>query len=134
MWISGSPRQELRHLALRSVRLATKIGPPVSPLDPRQWHRYSLGSFFLFHQSRAPITSEGTSAAQKHREVCADIFTLLALAYRALVAKGTRDGALPEGLEGNTEKFGPLKVVLESIPPLYANHGVCLKLSAQTSP
>ena len=60
--------------------------------------------------------------------------TLLALTYRAPVAKVTREGTSLEGVDGNTEKFGPLKVVLGSIPPLYANHEVRLKISAQASP
>ena len=60
--------------------------------------------------------------------------TPLALTYRALVAKGAREGTSLEGVEGDTEKFGPLKVLLRAIPPLYANHEVCLKLPAQASP
>ena len=56
--------------------------------------------------------------------------TLLALTYRAPVAKETREGTSREGVKSNTEKFGPLKVVLGSILPLYANHEVRLKLSA----
>ena len=60
--------------------------------------------------------------------------TPLALAYCVPVAKGYDEGALLEGVRGETEKFGPLKAVLESIPALYANHEVRLKLSAQASP
>ena len=60
--------------------------------------------------------------------------TPLALAYRAPAAKRARKGSLLEGVGGNTEKFGPLKVVLGGIPPLYANHEVRLKLSAQAPP
>ena len=51
--------------------------------------------------------------------------TLLALTYRAPVAKGTREGTSLAGAESDTEKkFGPLKVILEGIPALYANHEV----------
>ena len=51
------------------------------------------------------------------------------------VVKGTREGTSLAGAEGDTEKkFDPLKAVLEGIPPLYANHEVRLKLSAQASP
>ena len=81
------------------------------------------------------MTSEGRSVVQKHREVRADMSTLLALTYHALVAKGAYEGTSLAGVEGDTEKkFGPLKVVLEGIPPLYANHEVRLKISAQASP
>ena len=46
-------------------------------------------------------------------------------------AKGTREGTLLAGVEDDTEKkFGPLKVILEGIPALYANHEVRSKLSA----
>ena len=58
--------------------------------------------------------------------------TLLAITYRTPVAKGAREGTSLGGVEGDTEKkFGPLKVVLEGIPALYANHKVRLKFSAQ---
>jgi hypothetical protein len=61
--------------------------------------------------------------------------TLLALTDRAPVAKGAHEGTSLAGVEGETEKkFGPLKVLLEGIPPLYANHEVRLKLSAQAPP
>ena len=61
------------------------------------------------------------------------MYTPLALAYRAPAAKGARKGTLLEGVGGNTEKFGPLKVTLGGIPALYANREVRLKLSAQAS-
>ena len=63
-----------------------------------------------------------------------DMSTPLALAYRAPVAKRARKGTLLEGVGGNGEKFGPLKVALGAIPALYANREVRLKLSAQASP
>ena len=57
--------------------------------------------------------------------------TPLALAYRAPAAKRDCKSTLLEGVGGNTEKFGPLKVTLGAIPALYANREVRLKLSAQ---
>ena len=79
------------------------------------------------------MTSEGRSAVQK--QVRADMSTPLTLTYHAPVAKGTREDTSPAHVEGDTgKKFGPLKAVLEGIPPLYANHEVRLKLSAQASP
>ena len=48
--------------------------------------------------------------------------TLLAFAHDVPVAERARMGA-----QDDTEKFGPLKVVLGAIPALYANHEVCLK-------
>ena len=55
--------------------------------------------------------------------------TLLAFAYDLPVAKRARRGA-----QDDTEKFGPLKVVLGAIPALYANHEVRLKPRAQRFP
>ena len=81
------------------------------------------------------MTSEARSAVQNHREVRADMSTLLALTHRIPVAKGVHEGTSHAGVESDTErKFGPLKLVLEGIPALYANHEVRLKLSAQSSP
>ena len=61
--------------------------------------------------------------------------TLLVITDRAPVAKGAHEGTSLAGVEGDTvKKFGPLKVVLEGIPPLYADHKVRLKISAQASP
>ena len=60
--------------------------------------------------------------------------TLLALTYHTPVAKGTHEGTSLDGVESNTETFGPLKVVLGRIPPLYSNHEVRLEISAQASP
>ena len=54
------------------------------------------------------------------------MITLLALTHDVQVAKRARTGALLEGVEGDAEKFGPLKIVLEAILALYANHEVRL--------
>ena len=63
------------------------------------------------------------------------MFIPLTLAYRAPAAKGARKGASLEDIEGNTEKFSPLEVVVGIIFTLHSNHGpVRLKLSAQVSP
>ena len=56
------------------------------------------------------------------------------VAYRAQATKIARKGTLLEGVGGNTEKFGPLKVVLGSILALHANREVRLKLSTKASP
>lgn len=42
--------------------------------------------------------------------------------------------ASPRGAQDDTEKFGPLKVVLEAIPALYANREVRLTHRTQHSP
>jgi hypothetical protein len=61
--------------------------------------------------------------------------TLLALTYCAPVTKEVHEGTSLTGVEGDTEKkFGPLKVILEGITALYANHEVRLNLSSQASP
>ena len=53
------------------------------------------------------------------------MFTPLALTHRAPVVKEVHEGTSLAGVESDTEKkFGPLKVVLEAIPALYANHEV----------
>ena len=57
-----------------------------------------------------------------------------ALIYRALVAKKAREHALLGGAKGTTEKFGPLKVVLENIHALFADRTVRLQPPAQGSP
>ena len=36
------------------------------PPDPHEWYQYSLGSLFLSHQLRIPVTSGGRSALHKH--------------------------------------------------------------------
>ena len=79
------------------------------------------------------MTLGGRPTEQKPQEVCADMSTPLALAHRAPVAKRARKGTLLEGVEDSTKGFGPLKVILGGIPPLYADHEVRLKPSAQTS-
>ena len=60
--------------------------------------------------------------------------TLLAFAHDVPVAERARRGTLLGGAQGDTEKFGPLKVVLGAIPAIYANHEVRLKPCAQHSP
>ena len=60
--------------------------------------------------------------------------TASALIYRALVAGKTNKHALLGGAKSNTEKFGPLKVVLEKICALFADRTVRLQSPAQSSP
>ena len=60
--------------------------------------------------------------------------TLLAFAHDVPVVKRARRGTLLGGVQDDTEKFGPLKVVLGTIVALYANHEVCLKPRAQHFP
>ena len=81
---------------------------------------------FSRHQLRIPITSERLNV-QRHPEVCSDVMTLFAFIHDVAVAKRARRGTLLGGAQDDTEKFGPLKVVLGAIPALYANHEVCLK-------
>ena len=62
------------------------------------------------------------------------MLTLLTLTHRAPVAKEAREGTSLARVEDDTEKkFGPLKVALEGIPALYANHEVRLKQSLYSS-
>ena len=53
-----------------------------------------------------------------------------ALVYRALVARKTQEHTLLGGAKSNTEKFGPLKVVLEKICALFADRTVRLQSPA----
>ena len=53
-----------------------------------------------------------------------------ALIYRALVARETHEHTLLRGTKSNTEKFGPLKVVLEKIRELFADRTVRLQSPA----
>ena len=82
------------------------------------------------------MTPQGRSNEQSHLEVCADIndVTVPALIYHVLVAKRARRATLLGGGEAATEKFGPLKIVLEAIPALYANREVCLAPPTPGSP
>ena len=54
------------------------------------------------------------------------MMTLLALTHDIQVAKRTCTSTLLGGMQGDAEKFCPLKVVLGAIPALYANHEVRL--------
>ena len=58
----------------------------------------------------------------------------LAFAHDVPVAERARRGTPPGGAQDDAKKFGPLKVVLEAIHALYANHEVCLKPRAQHFP
>ena len=60
--------------------------------------------------------------------------TASALIHHALVSKKTHEHTLVEGAASNTEKFGPLKVVLEKIRALFADRTVRLQSPAQSSP
>ena len=58
-----------------------------------------------------------------------------ALIYRhAPVAMKTQEKILLGGAKGNTEKFGPLKAVLERIPGLFAGRTVRLQSPAWSGP
>ena len=52
--------------------------------------------------------------------------TASALIYNALVAKKIHEDTLLRGTKSNTQKFGPLKVVLEKIRALFADRTVRL--------
>ena len=52
------------------------------------------------------------------------------LIYRAPVANKTHQDTLLGGAKGNAEKFGPLKIVLEKIRALFADHTVRLQSPA----
>ena len=56
--------------------------------------------------------------------------TASALVHHAPVAKKTHEHTLVEGAKSNTEKFGPLKVVLEKIRALFADRTVRLQSPA----
>ena len=56
--------------------------------------------------------------------------TASALIYHALVAKKTHEHTLLGGAKSNTEKFGPLKVVLEKSRALFTDRTVRLQSPA----
>ena len=56
--------------------------------------------------------------------VCADLFFAPALIQRVQIAEITHRNAKIGDVQGDMEKFGPLKVVLGAIPAAYANHEV----------
>ena len=53
-----------------------------------------------------------------------------ALIYHALVAKKTYEHTFLAGAKSNTEKFGPLMVVLGKIPALFVHRTVRLEFLA----
>ena len=85
------------------------------------------------HQLRISITSERLNV-QRHPEVCLDVMMLLAFVHDVPATKRARRVTLLGGAQDDTEKFGPLKVVLGAIPALYANDEVRLKTRAQRLP
>ena len=60
--------------------------------------------------------------------------TASTLIHHALVAKETHEHTSIGGEKSNTEKFGPLKVVLEKIRALFADSSVRLRSPALSSP
>ena len=61
---------------------------------------------------------------QRYPEVLGDPFVAFALAHHVPVAEATHRN-LPRGdVKGAMGKFGPLRVVLGTIPAVYANHKV----------
>ena len=62
------------------------------------------------------------------------IVIVLALIYHAIDVENTRKNALPEGAKRNAEKFGPLKIILGKIPPLFTDRTVRLRSPAHRSP
>ena len=58
---------------------------------------------------------------------------LLALTHDVQVVKRARTRTLLRGVEGDAEKFGPLKVALGAIHALYANHEVRLNPQSTSS-
>ena len=81
--------------------------------------------YLSIYQPRVLATLEERSGQRTHPRVCEHAMMASVLIYRALVAKKTDEHTLPAGAKTNTEKFGPLKVVLEKICALFANRTVC---------
>ena len=72
-----------------------------------------------------PVTTEErVQSQQRFPVVCYDAILVFAILHRVLFAEGYYKGTLLEVAGEAAEKFGPLKVVLSSIPPLYANREV----------
>ena len=87
------------------------------------------GIFSASHQLRMPVTTEERiQSQQRFPAVCCDAILMFAIPHRVPVAegyyKGTSLEVAGEAAGEAAEKFGPLKVALNSIPPLYANHQV----------
>ena len=125
--------RKLGHLALRLVIPITEIDLQVSFLITWNGTNAHLDLCFSRRQLRIPITSEKLNV-QRHPEVSSVVMTLLAFAHDVPVVKRARRGTLLGGVQDDTEKFGPLKVVLGTIVALYANHEVRLKPRAQCFP
>ena len=70
---------------------------------------------------------------ERHSEVCACNRGVCSL-YNVLVTKTARKGTLLGNANEAKEKFGPLKVVLGTIPAVYANREVRSKPPSHNSP
>ena len=82
-----------------------------------------------------PVTTQGImSSQQKHPGVCVNIIVALALSHHVPVAKRARKGTLLEEEKEATKKFGPLKVVLGTIPAIFANRQVRFQSPSSNSP
>ena len=116
---------------MRLVTPITEIDPQVSFPDHLEWDQRSSGSLFLSPSAEDPNYIGGEAERTEASRGMLGCDDVLAFIHDVPVAKRARRGTLLGGAQDDTEKFGPLKVVLGAIPALYANHEVRLKPHAR---
>lgn len=115
----------LRHLLERLEVPVTEITHRVSTLLPAIESQVQANIDSSINQLRIRATvEERRLSQQRHPGVCTDMIVELALLHHVPVAKRAGRGTLFGDPKEAAEKFGPLKVVLGTIPAVYANHEV----------
>ena len=92
-----------------------------------RWTQHSWISVSLPPLAEGSSDTGGRPGQRRHPRVCEHVMMASALVYRASVAKKTHEHTLLRGAKSNTEKFGPLKLVLEKICALFADRTVRLR-------
>ena len=128
-------RHKPRHLLERLVVPVTEISQQVSAPLPAIKTQAQLKIDFSINQLRLRATAERRRLTrQKRPEVCTNIIVESALLHHTPAAKRARRGTLLGDQKEATEKFGTLKVVLGTVPAVYANREVRSYLPSKYSP
>ena len=113
--------------------LITAITLRVSAPGPHDLDRCSY-RFSLYQLRVLVIIGGGILKQQSHPGVCADIIMTPALFHRVPVTGRPRENILLRDTKKAADKFGPLKAVLEAIPPVYVDREVCNRPPSQNPP
>ena len=125
-------RRKPRHLLERLVVSVIGISQQVSAPLPAIKNQVQANIDFSINQLRIRATVEGRRLSRQRRpEVCTNLIVDPALLHHASAAKRARKGTLLGDPKEASEKFGPLKVVLGTVPAVYANREVRSYLPSQ---